>query len=461
MTSSPSRPLLLLPVENQVRELDAKLLVATMAALEGYSSVIGWKGYIDYQIARFGPSIYFAKSISPANTKMLGIKRQLGHFVIAWDEEAVVHYPAEIYYRRRVGQEALQLIDRYVCWGEDNDELMRGHPGFDPKLSRILGNPRIDLLRPELREFFRERAETLRSEHGDFVLVNTNFGSVNGYTDKLNLMRQDESGTWTMGRGSKGMPLDYAQGLFAFRSRVLEGFREILPRLAAAKPQRRIILRPHPSEDHEDWRRRLADHPNIEVIAQGNVVPWLMACSALLHNGCTTAVEGFVLGTKIVSFVPEDDDRYEFALPNALGPRCRNIEEVLAALAGSAESSEVLANRRSLATRFIGSLDGELSSQRIVAMLDECHPRRELSGLATRTWGKMRAEWRQLNKIFKQRFGVARYGEDFRRQRFPELSEEFVQQKVDQFATALSLPTSPRVRQRSLDLFQLTPRSNP
>jgi surface carbohydrate biosynthesis protein len=442
------KPLLLIPVENQVREMEAKLLIAVLAARRGYRSIVGWKGFLDQRIGRYPPSIYFAKSIAPANTKMLRIKRELGHFVMAWDEEAVVHYPADIYHRRRVGEEALRLIDCYVAWGEDNRELMESHPDFRPEICRVLGNPRADLLRSELREFSRGRADELRERHGDFILVNTNFGSVNGYTDTLNLMREVE-GEWVPGRGSHRMPIDYARGLFDFRSRVLEGFRGLIPEMAARFPDRKIILRPHPSEDHEDWRRRLASLPNVEVLAEGNVVPWLMACDTLVHNGCTTAVEGFLLGTRIASYVPEDDERYEFALPNALGRRCRGIEEISEVILGAEEDPAARRERRAIAERFIASLEGDLSAQRIVDALESCQPR---SG----SWkGRLRAEIRALTKRMKQKRGTARYDENFRRQRFPEISVDQVQDCVNRLAEAVHAGKPPQVRDHAPDLFEI------
>jgi surface carbohydrate biosynthesis protein len=91
------RPYLILPVENQVRELDAKILLACVAAQQGYASIIGWRGLVDARIGRFPPSVYLAKSMSRENTKMFRINRKLGHTIIAWDEEAVVHYPAQVY----------------------------------------------------------------------------------------------------------------------------------------------------------------------------------------------------------------------------------------------------------------------------------------------------------------------------------------------------------------------------
>ena len=44
---SVAKPLLLIPVENQVRELDPKLLLACIAARRGFSSIIGSRREMD------------------------------------------------------------------------------------------------------------------------------------------------------------------------------------------------------------------------------------------------------------------------------------------------------------------------------------------------------------------------------------------------------------------------------
>jgi surface carbohydrate biosynthesis protein len=100
-----NKPLLILPVENQVRELDAKLLLACIAVEYGYRSIIGFKSRIDSRLGRFAPGIYFAKSLTNRNVKVFRTLRKLGHSIVAWDEESLVHYPPEIYYARRLGMD--------------------------------------------------------------------------------------------------------------------------------------------------------------------------------------------------------------------------------------------------------------------------------------------------------------------------------------------------------------------
>jgi hypothetical protein len=45
--------LILIPVENQVRELDPKLLLACIAARRGFSAVIGLRPQVDFRTASF------------------------------------------------------------------------------------------------------------------------------------------------------------------------------------------------------------------------------------------------------------------------------------------------------------------------------------------------------------------------------------------------------------------------
>ena len=94
--------LLLIPVENQVRELDPKLMLACIAAERGFSSVIGSRREMEFNIDAFQQSIYLSKSITISSYLVFRMLRNLGHAVVAWDEEALVHLPAETYYSRRL-----------------------------------------------------------------------------------------------------------------------------------------------------------------------------------------------------------------------------------------------------------------------------------------------------------------------------------------------------------------------
>ena len=457
------RPYLILPVENQVRELDAKILLACVAAQQGYASIIGWRGLVDARIGRFPPSVYLAKSVSRENTKMFRINRKLGHTIIAWDEEAVVHYPAQVYYARRIGTEALKLIDVFIAWGDDNRELLQAHPNFDTEDIRVLSNPRADLLRQDMSSFFDQDAAKITREHGDFILVNTNFGSVNGYADRLNLVRNGgrNASESALGRGASGMPPDYARGLFDYRKQVMQAFEKLLPRIAQAFPDTRVVLRPHPAENHTLWRNNFSHISNVHVLADGNVIPWLLAARCLVHNGCTTAVEGSLLGTPIISFVPIDDPRYEIELPNKLGRRALSIEAVLDHISAAYTGIRtrcIPPEAHALLSRYIRPMDETLAAEKIVDVISEQVNLANPTTTSNRLIGFARAEFRSATKRIQSVVGVARYSRGFVRQRFPEISLTKMQDKADRLTTLIKGKHPLVVSAREPDLFAISQR---
>ena len=68
-------------------------------------------------------------------------------------------------------------------------------------------------------------------------------------------------------------------------------FGKFIPMVRALSQQHRdhrIVIRPHPSESHDPWRRLAAELPNASVVYEGNVAEWLLAAELLIHNNCTT-----------------------------------------------------------------------------------------------------------------------------------------------------------------------------
>ncbi len=64
------------------------------------------------------------------------------------------------------------------------------------------------------------------------------------------------------------------------------------------------------------------------VTRAGGVQAWLLACEAMIHDGCTTAVEAYLAGSRVVNFRPVADERFEITLPNLIGVNCVNESEV-------------------------------------------------------------------------------------------------------------------------------------
>jgi surface carbohydrate biosynthesis protein len=80
---------LIIPVETQVREMDANILLSCVAAERGFPVIIGSRAYVHYRVASFPRGVYLAKSLRTLSIRMFKILRQLGHEIVAWDEEGL------------------------------------------------------------------------------------------------------------------------------------------------------------------------------------------------------------------------------------------------------------------------------------------------------------------------------------------------------------------------------------
>ncbi len=88
-----------------------------------------------------------SKSMTQRSNKMFRILSKLGHIICAWDEEALVHYPPDIYYNRRLSPTAIQYIEHLFSWGKENEALFRSYKSLPSDLPiHNVGNPRLDLL---------------------------------------------------------------------------------------------------------------------------------------------------------------------------------------------------------------------------------------------------------------------------------------------------------------------------
>jgi hypothetical protein len=150
-----------------------------------------------------------------------------------------------------------------------------------------------------------------------------------------------------------------------------------VPRLAAAIAPLKLIVRPHPSENRQPWHDVVRDLPNAEVVFEGAVVPWLMAASCVVHNGCTSAIEARVLGTPAIAFRPVRSAACDLELPNAVSIECATADQAIdcarTALSGSDPKLAKGLPVPELLRHHIANLDGPFACERILGALEESH----------------------------------------------------------------------------------------
>jgi surface carbohydrate biosynthesis protein len=395
--------------------------------------------------------------------------RQLGLEIVSLDEEALVHLPAEIYYSRRLSPDAMACVSRLFAWGQDNVELWQQYPHRPAEIKiHSTGNPRIDLLRPEIRRFYETEIDLLRRKYGDYILINTNFNHVNAFYSSMNLFQpvKNKVEMPKFGRAAKGMTLAYAQGLWAHKKAVFDDFQRLISALGGAFPDFTIIVRPHPTENQQLYAMIADQCKRVKVTNEGNVVPWLMGAKALIHNGCTTGVEAYVLRIPAISYratVNEEYDNGFYRLPNMLSHQCFDFEQlravlqrILAGELGAADDDQ----RKALIDHYLVAQNGPLACERIVDIFgDMLKNRSEASapGLRDRLEGWYRATRRGLKKRRKSKRPDSHLKPEYQRHRYPQISLEEVRRRLSRFQQILGDKAELRVDRIFKKSFRISP----
>jgi surface carbohydrate biosynthesis protein len=365
--------------------------------------------------------------------------------------------------------ESNKHVSHLFAWGQDNVELWRQYSYLPADIPiHDTGNPRNDMLRPEMHPFYKEEVQALHRQYGEFILVNTNFNHVNAFGPDMNLFQpvKNPGDQAKFGRAAKGMSRDYAQGLSDHKQAVFNSFQHMIPKLNQAFPELNIVIRPHPTERHDVYREIAGRSERIHVTNAGNVVPWILATRMVLHNGCTTGVESFVMGVPAISYREAIDDDYDngfYRLPNVLSHQCFNfdqlcdtIQQVLSGSLSVADGDE----RQALVRRHLSSQEGPLACEKIVAVLasmasdqgDHHQP-----SLGDRLQRRLIAGGYHFYKRLKPMLPGSHNRPEFQKHRYPGITLEALHQKIKRIQKVRNDTTQLKVEQLSDVLFQISP----
>jgi hypothetical protein len=305
--------------------------------------------------------------------------------------------------------------------------------------------------------YYDREVAKIKEEHGDFILVNTNFNHVNAFTPVQNLFQPVESPGEIpkFGRAAKGMSREYAEGLRAHKQAIFKDFQRMIPALDAAFPEYRIIVRPHPTESQDIYHNIAARCKRVTVTNEGNVVPWLLSTRALVHNSCTTGVEAYVMRVPAITYRASVDEAYDFGfyrLPNLISHTCFNIEElegtlkkILSGEIGPADGDD----RKQLIEHYLTAHDGPLACERMLDAIENIvEGRMELPrpGVGGRISGWSLWVVRTLIKRYKDSRPGSHNRPEFQRHRYPEVSLEDMQERVNRFKAVLNFKEDFKVK---------------
>jgi len=359
-------------IEVRARELEARLLLGLTAAERGHTVVLGDLRELLSHRFWLPPGIYHDKSLTPAPRK-LDLHARLvaaGFRITSQDEEhGLLQESYDDFAAQRFSSASLRQASAVLAWGERDAMVLAER--YPEAASRIhtTGSPRVDLWRPELGPFHERSAPGAGMEGGPFVLIASNVGVTNANPFWINLREQRVA--YFKGEDDPTEFAHYEHHAMEFRylSRLVRTIRTA----AAAMPEVRFVVRPHPTEADGAWEDLLGPIANVRVTREGPIGAWIRRAVAVVHNGSTTGLEAAVGGVPVISFQPAHE-RAEL-LSNRVGRVVGDAHGLTAAiedaLRSDTRSSWFPTSTRAMLSERIAALDGRRATERIVDVWDE------------------------------------------------------------------------------------------
>lgn len=314
------RPIVHFPIETKPREFDSRCLIALECARLGALSVIGPASILPYRT----PHVVLLKSASRFESLRIKDEQRMGAVSAVLDEEGLVHTGNRLEHAMRYSQETLDAVDRVFLNGENEKDVLREYYRLDDSKCVVTGNPRFDFYKPDMASYYDEDARRINEVYGRVILIPSRFGNVN-LAQKIDFL-EFQSKVRKLDPVSE-MPIYEA---FQAHSKIIfDSFIEMLPLVAARFPKCTIIVRPHPSERHDVWQEASRSLSNVRVISEGPIGPWIRAASAVIHNGCTTGLEAFMMGRAVFAYMPETSEVYDLHLPNEASTKITKVDDLL------------------------------------------------------------------------------------------------------------------------------------
>ncbi len=316
-----------LHVEISSRELDSKLLLATLAASRGHKVIVSDLAGILKGINKgvLAAGIFHTKSLTPSKDKINRHKKMVekGFMVTSIDEEGNLNEEGYLSFaKQRYSEQTINQSSAVFGWGsEDVDTLKQVYSRHSKKIFKT-GSPRADLWKDKFVEYWDIPPSITKKP---YLLIASNLGYANNIKTFKELIKFESE----IGRFDRDSDLlkkrinetaeDY--------SKIYEYIRAI-KFLSVNNLGYDIILRPHPSEDIETWEIFLKDIPNVHVIRKGPINAWVHNSFAVMHNSCTTAIEATVSKKPVITYIPFEQ-KYASQLANKLGHRVKSLDELL------------------------------------------------------------------------------------------------------------------------------------
>jgi surface carbohydrate biosynthesis protein len=426
------------------RELDSKLLLGVLAALKGHQVLIADMETIEKGIYRnfLNPGIFHTKSLTPGKNKIERHSRysNFGMKITSIDEEGGL--TSENYNSMAKLRYSLETIDQssaVFTWGDhDHETLKKKYPKYSSRIYKT-GSPRADLWTPFFSEYWKSLLDIPKKP---FLLISSNM-NVCDYNFFHERIKEDIKG------GYYERDPEYFYKRFQIKSNNITKAAEFIKairNLSKFNNGYDIVLRPHPIESIECWKTLLHGIPNVYVNREGAINSWVHNSFAVMHNGCTSALEATISKKPVITFL-HDSFKYDkdFNFTNELGYVVKSEGDLTSKINEIFDELKSKSNKYlnlAVAPKVLNKLyldDNELASYKMIKVWENLD-NKTLSKKNNWTKFSWHLKKMKLNGFIGRGLNFFLNQKPFKKKentKFPELNEKIIKFKIDKLIKIL------------------------
>lgn len=293
---------ILILIEHINRELDTALLLKIILSARGYSVQIASIPFDLWEtVATLRPRFLVVPwgnlSLSRFRSYSLQEREDLRILNLHQEQVAVESYLESVKAPRGESQDTFHL-----AWGERFEKLLLTR-GVPKEFILRTGNPRLDLLRPEMASLNPDRQSLASSYDLDpgkrWILVAGNFSLVSA--SEKHIRKRIRQGR-----------VDFPDHVGRVRSLYIRTL-DWMERLAGETGNIEIIYRPHPSERITPLLKEICTRtPGIKVIKERPLGDWILQSGVVFVWSSTSSVDALVADKPIFAIRHENDGAFAF-----------------------------------------------------------------------------------------------------------------------------------------------------
>tara|TARA_B100001057_G_scaffold304808_1_gene304930 strand:- start:7320 stop:8741 length:1422 start_codon:yes stop_codon:yes gene_type:complete len=293
--------IILIPLEIGVREIESKTLLSFILAKQCKAKIYLFnKRSLFKKIKYFKDCIFLDKSLSVTKIKFHHYIAK-NNFLLSIDEEGPLYNWDKFTFKARNPEEIYKKLS--INFLQSYYEKNFFKKKFHKKLF-VVGHPKYDLLKKPFSDIFINKDQKFKKKFGKYIFFSSsfNFDVIGGY-DKYILF-------------TKKIYLDKKKNSYLFKKFLYyqkNDYKNYLLFLSTAKfiaekfPEKKIILRPHPSQDIKLVNKRFKNKPkNLLIIHEKSSISWIRQCDFYVHSHCSTSIDAALMNKKILRIINND-----------------------------------------------------------------------------------------------------------------------------------------------------------